>query len=116
MAQKHLHCKTKKVKYIFSGDRFIEIVSAYEKSDFLCETDIFIHPAWRKPDEKAENFGSKKVNQFNATFGGISVLNALKSESASKSDMEAKSTTEEIEEAVEEKDNTPAKPKKKKKN
>lgn len=78
MAQKSIHPKLQKVKFVFSGGRTMEIPSTYKKSEFLCETDIFIHMAWKSSDNKEENFGSKKVTAFNANFGGISILNSLK--------------------------------------
>lgn len=77
MAQIEIHPKQKTVLYKFSGGRSMELSSTYTKSsDFLLETDIFIHPAW-KEDEKAVNTGSVNVNKFNATFGGVSPLGSF---------------------------------------
>ena len=79
MANQSIHPKLQKVKYVFSGGRSMEIPSTNRKPEFLCETDIFIHLAWRATDAKTEDFGSRKVKEFNANFGGISILNSLKS-------------------------------------
>ena len=105
MANKSIHPKLRKVKYVFSGGRSMEIPSTHGKSEFLCETDIFIHLAWRATDAKTEDFGSRKVKEFNANFGGISILNSLKSTEVKAEATEA-STPEtaeiaEVEEAVE---------------
>ena len=75
MAQ-DIHPQMRKVTYKFSKNRSLQIMSNYKNLEFLLETDIFNHSAWRE-DDKVVNTGSAKVSQFNASFGGSSPLGSF---------------------------------------
>lgn len=89
MAQ-NIHPTMRPVTYKFSKGRTLVIMSNYKNSEFLLETDIFLHSAWRE-DAKVVNSGSAKVSKFNASFGGASPLGSfspinLSEESSSEED------------------------------
>lgn len=68
---KNIHPKMNNVLFKFSQGREMSIPSSHTKPNFLTETDIFIHAAWRE-DQKAVHAGSIKVAKFNQAFGGAS--------------------------------------------
>ena len=75
---KNIHPKLRPVNFKFSQGKSLMITSAYKNTEFLLETDIFIHPAWRE-NERSVNLGSAKINKFNSYFGGSSPLGSFTS-------------------------------------
>lgn len=91
MAQVNIHPEIKEVIYRFSQGRSLKLRSTYKRNkEFLLETDLFSHPAW-KEDAKAVDSSSTSVSKFNDTFGGVSLFSqAVKSTSSLKNMQEDK--------------------------
>lgn len=75
---KKIHPKMNLVKFKFANGSSLELPSTYNRSEYLCDNDIFVHSAWKEDNASAINTGSAIVNKFNNMFGSTTILQSVK--------------------------------------
>ena len=70
MAKANLHPKTHLVSYVFPKGKTLKMTSTYGGDNFLAESSIFDHSAWRK-DNQANQSSSGNAAKFAQVFGGL---------------------------------------------